>query len=74
MESSGSGVGGGSPGTSGAPPSSNVLSSLAGPNYKVQWSDHYNAAWAFEDCDAIAIREGTQTLFEHLLASKVGYV
>jgi hypothetical protein len=47
---------------------------LGGPNYRVEWSDHYNSAWAFEDCDAIAIREGTQNMFEHLVASKVSSV
>lgn len=56
--------------SSSSPLSSAGLLSLGGPNYRVQWSDHYNSAWAFEDCDAIAIREGTQNLFEHLIASK----
>lgn len=44
---------------------------LGGPNYRVKWSDHYNNAWIFEGCDAIAIRDGTHNLFEHLIASKV---
>lgn len=52
-------------------PSSSDLPNIGGPNYKAQWSDRYNSAWAFEDCDAIAIREGTVNLFEHLVASKV---
>ncbi|ODM97024.1 putative E3 ubiquitin-protein ligase HERC1 [Orchesella cincta] len=47
-----------------------LTENLGGPTYRVKWSDHYNNAWIFEGCDAIAIRDGTQSLFDHLVASK----
>lgn len=50
-----------------------LTENLGGPSYRVKWSGHYNNAWIFEGCDGIAIREGTQNLFEHLVASKVKF-
>ncbi|CAL8069477.1 unnamed protein product [Orchesella dallaii] len=47
-----------------------LTENLGGPSYRVKWSDHYNNAWIFEGCDAIAVRDGTQSLFDHLVASK----
>jgi len=51
--------------------SSPPLCNIGGPEYRIKWLNHLNNAWLVETCDSIAIREGTETLFNLLLSTKV---
>lgn len=45
---------------------------LTDTSYKLVWNNWHNDSWVSQNCDRAVTRQGTQELFDMLIAQKVG--